>query len=144
MIMRIIKYVIIFFVLITGYYGIAEAGGKSPGEPYIFIMRVNVVQMKTGDVLENYFVVVKNGRIESMAKDDLKGSFEGEIEIVEASGKYLLGGEFNTGKEEEFKPANIREGMTADFLILDSDPLDGEDEYDIYAIIKKGKLLKMK
>lgn len=144
MIMKIIKYVIITFVLITGYQSLSEASETPRTEPYLFLAGVNIVQMKTGEVLENYYVVIRNGKIESMVEDDLKGTFKGELELVDAEEKYLLGGTFNAGDEKEFKPLNIKEGMSADFLILDSNPLDGDDEYDIFAIIKNGKFFKMK
>ncbi len=69
------------------------SAGCSPGHvtPEIVFKNVNVIPMTSETVLENYAVVVKNGKIKDVGKfEDLH--YGREAQIIDAEGKYLLPG----------------------------------------------------
>jgi imidazolonepropionase-like amidohydrolase len=68
------------------------AGEQKPAPvPELVFTNVSVVDTRTGQVAHNLTVVVKNGRIASLAKLALIGRVH-DVHVVNASGKYLIPG----------------------------------------------------
>lgn len=99
----------------------AQPAPETPSEQLIFT-NVNVVDVRSGGIGRNLTVIVKNGRIESLAKVALIGSGR-DIHVVNATGKYLIpglwdmhvhtaGGSAAAWDEKVVYPLQIANGVT--------------------------------
>src|SRR5689334_8668919 len=75
-------------IFLAGTFLCTYAFAASRGEEFIFT-NVNVVDTRTGEILHNMTLVVRDGRIEAMAKIGLIGSGR-HYHVINAAGKYLI------------------------------------------------------
>ena len=118
------------------------AQGKKSKPHYLVFTNVTLVDVRDGARQPGMTVVIRDQRITGIARHGLI-QIEHNIQVVNASGKYLLAGRWDmkVGTLLGLRTAEV--GQNADLLLLDEYPLsDLRDTGKVWAAVIKGKFLE--
>jgi imidazolonepropionase-like amidohydrolase len=127
--------------LLLGLLAALPALGKKPKPRYLVFTNVTVVDVGESTSRPGMTVVIRNDRITGIAKHGLI-QIEHNIQVVNASGRYLLAGRWDmkAGTLVGLRTAEVGQG--ADLILLDAYPLpDLRDTGKVWAAVVKGKFL---
>jgi imidazolonepropionase-like amidohydrolase len=131
----------IALALLLSLLAVLPAQGKKPRPRYLVFTNVTVVDVGGSSSRPGMTVVIRNDRITGIARHGLI-QIEHNIQVVNASGKYLLAGRWDmkAGTLVGLRTAEV--GQDADLILLDAYPLpDLRDTGKVWAAVLKGKFL---
>ena len=122
-----------------------EAKQRQKPKPAIVALvlaNVGVVDVAGGGSYQpGMTVVIRDGRVTAVVKQALVQAGR-EIQVVNATGKYLVAGRWNMQAGGLEGLANVVVGHAADLILLDAHPLrDPRDTQRVWAAVVKGKYL---
>ena len=135
-----------------GRYGVAlalllsllaalPAQGKKPKPRYLVFTNVTVVDVGESTSRPGMTVVIRNERITGIARHGLI-QIEHDVQVVNASGRYLVAGQWDMKAGTLLGLRTAEVGQDADLLLLDAYPLpDLRDTGKVWAAVIKGKFL---
>jgi imidazolonepropionase-like amidohydrolase len=127
--------------LLLGLLAALPAPGKKPKPSYLVFTNVTLVDMRDATSYPGMTVVIRNDRITGIARHGLI-QIERNIQVVNASGRYLLAGRWDMKAGTLLGLRTAEVGQGADLLLLDAYPLsDLRDTGKVWAAVLKGKFL---
>ena len=114
---------------------------KKPKSKWLVFTNVTVVDVRDGASRPGMTVVIRDQRITAIAKQAIL-QLDRNVQVVNATGKYLLAGQWDmqAGTLAGLRTAEVGQG--ADLILLDAYPLpDLRDTAKVWAAVVKGRFL---
>ncbi|HEV2021977.1 MAG TPA: hypothetical protein VGQ94_05565 [Terriglobales bacterium] len=114
---------------------------QKPKPKYLIFTNVTVIDVRGGTNQPGVTVVIRDQRITAIAKQAII-QIDRNVQVVNATGKYLLAGQWDmqAGTLAGLRTAEVGQG--ADLILLDAYPLhDLRDTRKVWAAVVKGKFL---
>ncbi len=132
---------VIFGLLAAIVFVSIPARGQDPGpdgiipQPYSALTNTHVIDVRTGEILSNAVLVVRDGLIESLGT----GSPPAEARVVDMEGKYLLPG-FMDGHWHGQTLDNMRRALESGVTTMKSAGVDGRIDFWMRDAVEAGYL----
>jgi cytosine/adenosine deaminase-related metal-dependent hydrolase len=114
---------------------------QKPPTQWLVLTNVAVVDVSDGSNLKGMTVVIRDDHITAIAKRAII-QLEHNVRVVNASGKFLLAGQWDMRAGTLTGMRNAEVGHSADLILLDAYPLhDSRETQKVWAVVLKGKFL---
>ena len=132
---------VLLLLLAASFSDAKQRQQSKPAIVALVLANVGVVDVRSGSHQPDMTVIIREGRVTAIAKQALVQTGR-EIQVVNATGKYLVAGRWDmqAGRLEGLR--NVDVGQAADLILLDAYPLrDLRDTHKVWAAVVSGKFL---